>query len=503
MRLRQPWRWLELSLANGLLLLLFALPPVTAGGPVNSGRHPSTFEVHAPMPRNRRGPTRIPVYRNREANQWVSTVFSRLASAANLPVMPQKTSAEERERMEHEEADIPDKSSTEHRNRGEKGSSITILEWDIVNAFATPGEKLYVTTGLLSFVDSDDELAGVIGHEIAHVRLNHIEKRMKRQMVSSLLFALATIRGGRDAFMAGQALSSIPVRPYGQGQELESDATGIDYVAAAGYDPNGVVTFLEKMHQKELEKEKDRITGIGSLLATHPPTADRVRRAQARLRQMGIPLRRPEHLSYNFKLDRLSLDLSSLNLGKVTEDELKKDKPRGSGKVYTTLEITGNLIQDGDFEGSGAKSGLPDGWRVVEGEAWIDDQERKQGRRSLRVTSGEGGGKAEVEGPMAPIDTNQDYLLSGYIRSGDPHERLSFGLRYYDDKKEPIETDFPAARQVFVPEEWTRYQGVIFSRGTTFSLPPAARFARVVLQGTFTSQTPSWFDALVLIQVGK
>ncbi|MBI3891346.1 MAG: M48 family metalloprotease [Candidatus Wallbacteria bacterium] len=494
-------RILEGVLLAGVFLAVLGLAPVLARPPFsNSARLPQEFEVHAPLPRNfYGGPPRIPIYKNPNARKWVSSIFSRIASAANLPVMPQLSDDEQRERDRREERNLPedDGGRKDHRK---KGSAITILEWDVVNAFATPGEKLYVTTGLLEFVETDDELAGVIAHEIAHVRLNHIEKRAKRQMISSMLFALATIRGGSDAFMAGQLMSQIPVLPYGQGQELQADSVGMAYVKSAGYDANGTVRFLEKM--ATIDKDEAKSGGVASIFNTHPPTPQRIELAKKRLAELGVPPGKPTHISYDFKYEKGAIDLSHLQLAATPPDD-KLGEAAGHGKVYTKLELKGNLIEDGGFEAQETEGELPGGWEVAKGVAAVAAGDAASGKRCLRLSAGAADGPAEAAGPMAPIDPEQDYLISCYLRSSDPRVRTSLGLRYYDEKKKLLRTDFPAACQVFVPHEWTRYQGLVFSSGNNFSLPPNVRYVRVVATGTFPKGTSSWFDDLTLVKVRK
>src|SRR5438046_745007 len=97
----------SLLLAWGVVAAV-CLAPVLARTPANTARLPQETEVYAPYPRNRYGPPRIQVYKNREARAWVSTIFSRVASAANLPLMPQLSDEEQRERDRREDAGLPD-----------------------------------------------------------------------------------------------------------------------------------------------------------------------------------------------------------------------------------------------------------------------------------------------------------------------------------------------------------------------------------------------------------
>ena len=504
-------RLLETSLLALLLLATVGLPPAGARTPRNSAKLPQEFEVWTPTPRRYwGGPGKIPIFKDPATRAWVSAIFTQVASAANLKVMPQLSDEEQREADHRAESNIPDEEQQERGKKGaknkpprKKGGTITILDWDIVNAFATPGEKLYVTTALLQVIESDDELASVIAHEIAHVRLNHIEKRMKRQMVSSLLFALATIQGGGDSFMAGQMMAQIPVLPYGQKQELEADRVGMAYTKAAGYDPNGSIGFLEKLGKQD--KEEDKAKGFASMFSTHPATPRRIADAKAILAEMGVPPGKTSHLSYDFKLQRLSVDLTKLDLAKLSgrATDASTVASAGHGDVITSMQIKGNMIPDGDFEAAAKGESLPEDWTVVAGAAALDGTTPESGRRSLKLVPDGPGGVGETMGGWIALDPEQDYVFSGQLRSGDRRLRVSLGLRYYDGNRKLLTTDYPAAWKVFPPEEWTRFQGTIFSRGNQFTLPPSARWARVVLLVTCVKPAPCWLDDLILVKVWK
>jgi Zn-dependent protease with chaperone function len=504
-------RLLETGLLALLLLVAVGLPPAGARTPRNSAKLPQEHEVWTPTPRRYwGGQGRIPIFKDPGTRAWVSTIFTRVASAANLKVMPGLSDEEQREADRRAESNIPDDEQPETGKKGEKGKrprktggTITILDWDVVNAFATPGEKLYVTTALLQVVESDDELASVIGHEIAHVRLNHIEKRMKRQMISSLLFALATFQGGGDAFMGGQMMSQIPVLPYSQKQELEADRIGMSYTKAAGYDPNGSIGFLEKLAAHN--KDEDKAKGFASMFSTHPATPRRIEDARRLLAELGVPPGKTSHLSFDFKLQRLSVDLTKLDLnklsGKASQPVTGPDAPHGH--VITSMRIKGNLLPDGDFEATPKGQTLPAGWSIVTGEARVDGEAPESGRQSLKLTPDGPSGVGEVMGGWVALDPQQDYVFSGHLRAGDRRLRASLGLRYFDASRKLLTTDYPAAWKVFPPAEWTRYQGTVFSRGNQFSLPPQARWARVVLLVTCVKPAPCWLDELILVKVWK
>lgn len=153
-----------------------------------------------------------------------------------------------------------------------------------INAFALPGGFIYVTRGILEFVESDDELAGVIGHEIAHVALRH-----GAQQIEILAYAQATLEGlisgntdlaniyqDHRAQFATDFVTTLALNGWGRELELDADEYGTVYMANAGYDPYAVVQLFERFATEEVFNG-DIFT---QLMATHPPFAVRIERVE-------------------------------------------------------------------------------------------------------------------------------------------------------------------------------------------------------------------------------
>lgn len=152
-----------------------------------------------------------------------------------------------------------------------------ILDADDVNAFAIPGGYIYVTLGLLRFVDSEDELAAVVGHELAHVTAHHGLKQLKRDLLLTL--GLSLLRGHVSELTStlGQLGGVLYSLRHSRGAEAEADAQGIQKVARSGYDPVAMVTFLRKLN----EKEKNKPSRLEIYFMTHPPTTERLAKASS------------------------------------------------------------------------------------------------------------------------------------------------------------------------------------------------------------------------------
>ncbi|MEO1092236.1 MAG: M48 family metalloprotease [Pseudomonadota bacterium] len=166
----------------------------------------------------------------------------------------------------------------------------TILNSPVPNAFALPGGYVYVTRGLLAYVNDEAELAGVLAHEIGHITARHAAQRYDRAVASQTAATLATILGtvllGDAGTTIGQqlgAVSEASVQSFSRQQEFEADILGIRYMTRVGYDPMAVASFLQSLSAKDrLERQLAGRNPDGSdfsMFSSHPRTADRVRAA--------------------------------------------------------------------------------------------------------------------------------------------------------------------------------------------------------------------------------
>ncbi|MFP6731338.1 MAG: M48 family metalloprotease [Alphaproteobacteria bacterium] len=172
--------------------------------------------------------------------------------------------------------------------------TFTIVNSDVVNAFALPGGYVYISRGLMALANNEAELAGVIAHEIGHVTARHSAQRYNQSVFAQLGAAVLGIatRNRALADLAGLGAAAY-VQGYSRDQEFEADQLGIRYLVRAGYDPGAMADFLATLSADSALA--DKIAGIEerpkqtSLFASHPRTLDRVRRAaeEARGQQSG------------------------------------------------------------------------------------------------------------------------------------------------------------------------------------------------------------------------
>ena len=152
----------------------------------------------------------------------------------------------------------------------------TVVDVPAVNAFAVPGGGIYITRGIMPFLDTEAELAGVIGHEIGHVTARHSAQQYTRQITGMVgLTALSIFVPAARPFgdLGSQALGVLFLK-YGRGDELQADTLGAGYGSTLGWDPAGVPAFLSTLGRLD-EAAGDR-RGVPNWLSTHPDPLARV-----------------------------------------------------------------------------------------------------------------------------------------------------------------------------------------------------------------------------------
>ncbi len=136
---------------------------------------------------------------------------------------------------------------------------------ETLNAFATPGGYIYVYTGLIKFLDSEDELAGVMGHEIAHADLRHSTRQMTSSYGVSTLLSVATGNASQGAVQ--QVLAGITSLKFSRNHETEADTYSVNYLCNTKYDAAGAAGFFRKISGGSSTPE---------FLSTHPNPDNRV-----------------------------------------------------------------------------------------------------------------------------------------------------------------------------------------------------------------------------------
>ncbi len=217
----------------------------------------------------------------------------------------------------------------------------TVLDTPVINAFALPGGFVYVTRGILARMNSEDELAAVMGHELAHVALRHGAQEMSRQAVAQLgIQALGILKPELAKSVgqyAGMALN-LAFLGYSRDLEAQADEYGITYAESAGYNPRGAT----KMFQMLQSIEQGEPGSLEKFLASHPPTAERLTYADGRVGQYARE--HPKKADQPLQRDPFLRQLNGMALGNAKGEAIV------SGETYVNKQYRIGLDFPGTYQ---------------------------------------------------------------------------------------------------------------------------------------------------------
>lgn len=216
------------------------------------------------------------------------------------------------------------------------------------NAWALPGGKIAINRGLLTRLNSEAELAAVLSHEIVHAAARHSAKSIERNLLLSSVINMAgsalADQNNRYAtiFDSGAQLGAqFIVSSHGREAELESDAFGMLYMQRAGFDPMAAVTLQETFVALSKARSASWLDGM---LASHPPSEERVRRNQVTAEQLRAVRSQPGIQGfdrYQLKLDRLSTKTQGYELAANAQESLDAgDLELANRQIKQALEVT-------------------------------------------------------------------------------------------------------------------------------------------------------------------
>ena len=172
------------------------------------------------------------------------------------------------------------------------GYRVAILDSNEINAFATSGGHIFLTRGLINVARTEDALAGVIAHEVAHIQLQHSIKSIKSSRITQALIVTGTSAAGAATGMdvsqltevfnesVGEIVHTMVNSGYSQSQEFEADTTAMALMASAGYNPQGLVDMLRLLSSAQTSS-----AGFGK---THPSPAQRITNAERTVRNHRV-----------------------------------------------------------------------------------------------------------------------------------------------------------------------------------------------------------------------
>jgi len=228
--------------------------------------------------------------------------------------------------------------------------TIKVLDTDEINAMALPGGFFYVNSGLILACDSEDELAGVMAHEISHVAAHHAAREMTKMnymQIGSIPLMIFTQGSwiGYGIYEASQLAVPLTFLSFSREYEAEADFLGIQYMYRAGYDPQGMVSIFEKL--SALEKHKPG--ALSRAFSDHPATPDRIANVETEIATI-LPAR-PDYLVTTSEFDNVKARLARIQNKRGLGDKKLDNKP--------TLRRTSSTNNDPNAPSTGSSDDKP------------------------------------------------------------------------------------------------------------------------------------------------
>jgi len=337
-------------------------------------------------------------------------------------------------------------------NRGMK-FDVRVVRNSAANAFVIPGGHVYVFTGLLDMAKSDDELAAVISHELAHAERRHSLQNFRASTVAVALLNKA-VKNKRDRETWGALLGYLTLMKFSRQQEDEADDIGQFRMAKAGFNPAAQVSLWEKFLKKFGDSK-----GLEQYLSSHPPSSQRVENARNNLKKMNVA----EQKTFSNTRNILTAD-----------------------KV--------NLLVNPSFEADVNTKGEIPGWQIVEGSALVVEKNAKSGRRSLNLKSDQRMGVTRVLSDFIAVNEKSDFIFSGSARSVDGKVNAAVGVELYDSSKRLRNRIWAVRESSPLPEQWVRLEARLANINDRRIFAANTAFMRIVLQTGLVSQGETWFD---------
>ncbi len=305
----------------------------------------------------------------------------------------------------------------------------TVVDQPAINAFALPGGYIYITRGILAFLQDEAELAGVLGHEIGHVTARHAAQQYTRGLGGQIgLIALGIFVPAARPFgdLTSTALGALFLK-YGRDDELQSDELGAKYEAAGGWDPAGVPGMLSTLGRLD-EAQGDR-KGIPNWMSSHPEPLSRVKEIQPLVEQLRKTTPSANATDRDALLRRID--------GMVYGDNPEQGIARGSTFLHPPLRF---------------RIDFPTGWEIANSPSQVMAKapgadifilmqlvEQPQGRnmQEIALNHMRMAGFQAVQGERATIDGNDAFVgvyqgqIEGLGAVGTRAAHIAYGTNYY------------------------------------------------------------------------
>lgn len=216
--------------------------------------------------------------------------------------------------------------------------TFTIVDDPNINAFAIPGGFIYITTGLMAYLNSEAQLAGVIGHEIGHVTARHSIRQQSRANVTSLLASVITNKVGTNYSRLINTIGVATIRGFGRKHELQADRLGAEYLARVGYKPENMIGVVGVLKSQEdfakflAKSEGKQPRSYHGTFSTHPSNDRRLKEVVLAARRFPSSGRLTDNArSYLNRIQGLNYRINKRQTGRL------KIITARSGMTYASL----------------------------------------------------------------------------------------------------------------------------------------------------------------------
>jgi len=365
---------------------------------------------------------------------------------------------------------IFDKITPNFKNHGMK-FTIQVLRDNTANAFVIPGGHVYIYTGMLDMVTSDDELAAVISHELAHAQMRHSLKnfRLSTAMVEILKRA---VKNPKDRESWGTVLSYLTLMKFSRTQEDEADDIGQAKMLAAGYNPSAQVTLWEKFLKKYGDTK-----GIAQYLSSHPPSAQRIQNAKTNLTKMNTPY------SETFT---------------NTKPQVLVEKAEKAEAQKAAKKAAANLIKNPDFEDAVPGKGKIAGWSIEKGNFRLSQTQAKSGKQSLENYPLDRFTIPKIYSEYIAVNEKSDLMFKAWCKSSDGKQKAAIGIEFYD-KDHKLRDRLWVKEFNLVSSEWKSYEIQLKNSNKKILLKNHYAYLRIFFQAGPGAKGSVWFDNVELI----
>lgn len=203
------------------------------------------------------------------------------ANPAEFPILPKSSNPLAYAFIEGVAQDILNSGQVEHKDDF-KWEVYIINRKDVLNAFCTPGGKIFFYTGLMTYLDNSSAVAGVMGHEIAHADRRHSGKQLTSQMGLQVLLQIVAGTSGQDIAQMVGLLSGLGSLKFSRDHESEADTYSVKYLCPTKYQTDGAHYFFQKLIESGQANN-----GTPTFMSTHPDPGDRVNNIKSQAASAG------------------------------------------------------------------------------------------------------------------------------------------------------------------------------------------------------------------------